>query len=506
MSAVKEKKRVFMCGFHQESNSFNPVLTSLGKFGITPSGEAGKRLYKSKTSSGGMVTLLEDAEDIEPIYSVVMAAYSGAPAQKEVTEYFLSGVLADIRAAGKLDGVAVSLHGATMSEDSDDVCGDILAAIRAEVGEEIPISASFDLHANITEKVAKSVDYICGFLEYPHIDQYETGYRAARILIDHLRGRKAKTARVTIPMIAPAHAYTTKSGALLELTSKAREMVSSGRIIDYTIFQVQPWLDAVEMATSIIVIADDSETAKTAATELAEGNFNIRRELQGEPLMSVEAVIEKALGNKSGKPIILVDSADSRGAGSTADSAEVIGKLLPYADRLSCAAGVTDAAAVSKAFEVGVGGRADFTLGATIAPELSSPVEIKDALVRSLHNGYFTAQGPINRGNVCYCGRSAVLQIGKMLIQVSTHSAREGDVGFYRGFGIEPTLCDLVSVKACTSFRAAYESIAAEICNTATAGAAGTCLSALPYKKRPTPLYPFEEISEGDISEAKIFR
>ena len=300
MSVIKAKKKILMCGFHQESNSFNPVLASLRSFGITPGGEAGKRLYGSRTSSGGMVTVFEDSEDVEAIYSVVMAAYSGAPVEKEVTEYFLSAVLADIRAAGKLDGVAVSLHGATMSEASDDVCGDILEAIRAEVGEEIPISAAFDLHANITDKIMKNTDYICGFLEYPHIDQYETGERAARILLDRLNGRKAKTARVTIPMIAPAHAYTTKSGALLELTNKAREMVSSGRIIDYTVFQVQPWLDAVEMATSIIVIADDEDTAVAAATELAEGNFKIRRELQGDPLMTVEEVIEKALANKSG--------------------------------------------------------------------------------------------------------------------------------------------------------------------------------------------------------------
>ena len=36
--------------------------------------------------------------------------------------------------------------------------------------------------------------------------------------------------------------------------------------------------------------------------------------------------------------------------------------------------------------------------------------------------------------------------------------------------------------------------------------AAGTVLTDLPYKKRPVPMYPFEEISEDDISEAKSFR
>ena len=500
------KKRIFMCGFHQESNCFNPVLTPTKMFGKVQKDTAKIYLYNSKTSSGGLATYLEDSNAVEVIYSTVMSAPSGAPLEASVTEYFLNAVLGDLRDAGNIDGVAISLHGATMSEVSDDVCGDILEKIRTEVGEDIPISAAFDLHANITDKIIRNADYICGFLEYPHIDQYETGCRAAKLLIDHLKGRPAKTVRVTIPMIAPAHGYSTTRGALLSLVKKAKEMVASDKILDYTLFEVQPWLDAKEMASCVIVIAKDEDTASAAARELALDNLALRKELIGAPLMSIEDVIAKALNNKSNKPIILVDSADSRGAGSTADSAAVLEALLPYADSLRCALGVTDTTAVEKAFEVGIGNRADFTLGATIAPELSSPVKIENALVRSLHNGYFTNYGPINKGVTSYCGRVAVLQIGKILIQVSTDSRREGDLGFFRGFGIEPEFCDIVSVKACTSFRAAYEPIAAEICNANTPGAAGTVLTDLPYKKRPRPLYPFEEISEKDISEARSYR
>jgi microcystin degradation protein MlrC len=405
-----------------------------------------------------------------------------------------------------LDGVAVSLHGATMAENSDDVCGDILTAIRKKVGERVPIAAAFDLHANVTERILRSADYICGFLEYPHIDQFETGQRAAKLLLDHLDGQPAKTAAVKIPMIAPAHGYTTKEGGLLALVNKAKEMVSSGRILDYTVFEVQPWLDTPTMASTIITVAKDEKTAKEAARELALENLALREELLGTPLLSVDAVIQKALNNKSGKPVILVDSADSRGAGSTADSAAVLEFLLPYADRLRCAVGVSDAPAVEQAFALGVGGVGDFTLGATVSPSLSKPVNVKGATVRSLHAGTFTNYGPIGKGWITNCGRVAVLQVGKILIQVSTSSRTEKDLGFYRGFGIEPAFCDLVSVKACTSFRDAYSAISAEICNTATPGAAGTVLTELPYQKRPVPLYPFEEIGEADVTEAVCYR
>ena len=65
--------------------------------------------------------------------------------------------------------------------------------------------------------------------------------------------------------------------------------------------------------------------------------------------------------------------------------------------------------------------------------------------------------------------------------------------------GIEPTLCRLVDVKACTSFRAAYEPISALICNTITPGAAGVELKTLPFKNIPKPFYPFQETTEDMI-------
>ena len=114
--------------------------------------------------------------------------------------------------------------------------------------------------------------------------------------------------------------------------------------------------------------------------------------------------------------------------------------------------------------------------------------------------------GPQERGSVRNIGKSAMIQVGKMFILLSYHGLAEGDRNFYASFGIDPEFCDLVGVKACTSFRAGYEKFSAEIWNTNTPGAAGPVLQDLPYENRPKPLYPFEEITESDIKRAKIYR
>ncbi len=496
-----------MCGLSQESNSFNPVLADMEEFesfGAFWGNELVPEKFCLPSANGMYETFMNT--DAELYCGPVIRAGSGGPVEHGIIEYFIDTTLKQLKAFVNVDGVCIAMHGATVSDKVEDVCGYIIEAIRKEVGEETVISVSFDLHANVTEKIMKNADYVSGFQAYPHLDQKETGIRAAKRLLEALEGKGGKVARVSIPMIASAHGYTTFDGNLGKLVSRAKKMIEQGEIIDYTIFEVQPWLDVEEMGTTVVVIAKTEEKAKSVASDLAYENFTVREEILGESLFSIPEVINKAIENKSGKPVILVDSADSPNAGATADSATVIEYLLPYRNTLKCAVAVSDIPAVEKAIKLGVGAIADFTLGATKAPELTKPVLVKDAKVMSIHEGTFYSYGPQDKGAMRFLGKTVVLKAGKILIHVSSYGKFEGDLNFYRSFGIEPTDCDLVGVKACTSFRAAYEPISAEICNTDTPGSAGCVLTKMPFKKRPVPMYPFEEITEKDISEPKIYR
>ena len=505
---MKDKKRIFICRIHQESNAFNPVLATMEDFQSAGIYE-GENVVKKDGKCGVTVCGIVDAfhkEDVELIGGVSMTAItSGGPVESAVVDWFLQKNIAKIQQVGQLDGVVVSLHGATVSDVSEDVCGDILQALRSVVGKDCIISASFDLHANITEKIMENADYVCGYQEYPHVDLYQTGYRAAKMLLGRLKGKDLKTVSASIPLIAPAHAYTTKNGSLLRIKQRAQKLVECGKIVDFTLFQAQPWLDVKELSSTAVVIGENEEDAKSVANWLIQEEFSIRRELQGEPLMSVEEVIEKALRNTTGKPIVLADSADSPAAGACGDSAYTLEALLPYKDKLRCAVAVTDKDVVAQAFAVGVGNTADFKIGGTLAPKITTPVWIKNAKVRSLHDGKFFFHGPQERGVEDNIGKTAILQVGKLFIHVCSFG-RKGDLAFYRSFGIEPTFCDLICVKACTSFRAGYESIVSEICCAKTKGVAGGVLTELPYEKRPQPMYPFEEISKDVIKAAKSYR
>lgn len=501
------KNRIWVGAFKQESNSFCPNLMGIGPFEknllegepiVTTPARVGQ------TVTGAVETLKR--QGCELIGGIAMRSISGGALDHHVVDYFLKNALQSLRFAGKIDGVFLDLHGATVSERSDDVCGDILAAVRKTVGEKIPVAVTYDLHANVTEQTWHNADIVCGYQTYPHVDYKETGCRAAALLLAKMNGEPMRAAHVSIPMIAPAHAYTTSEGALKDLMARGHAMVDSGKILDFSIFQAQPWLDIPRVASSVTVIAQDEETAKETALTLAKGEFSLRKDLQGTPLHTMEQVVLEALSNREGKPVVLVDAADSAGAGSCGDSAAPLKAILPHRDTLRAAITVADPAAVEKAFALGIGATADFALGGALAPKMSKPVMVHNALVKSLHSGRYIAQGPIEQGQPYDIGRCAVLEAGKIMILVMTSGQTERDIQIFRGFGIEPAVCQLLCVKACNSFRASYASAIGEAFPTATPGSANPVLQDLPYERMKMPVYPFCEISAEDIGQPVCYR
>ncbi len=499
-------KKIYFCRLSQESNSFNPILTDFADFSIITEP---KDIMTEKGRAGitvnGIYKTINDA-GYQLIPGIFMGAGSGAPIKNQVIQDFTTKTVEQLKDIEGLDAICISMHGATMSDLSDDVCGDVLESIRNAVGNNVVISVAFDLHANVSQKTLRNVDYVSGYQTYPHLDLYEVGVRSAERIIEHFEKGRAFVARAEVPVIAPAHAYTTESRELKKLMDKAKAYKESGKIVDYAIFQAQPWLDVKEIYATVIITSYDEQTAIDIANELIIDEFNLRKDLQGQHLISVEQVVQEALNNKSGKPVVLCDSADSPNAGANGDSATVLEKLLPYREKLKCALAVVDKNAVDKAYELGVGGVGDFVIGATIAPELSKPVLVKNAKVKVLSDGEFFMYGPQERGQRRSNGKSALICADNILIHLSYNAKTIGDRGFFRSVGVEPELMDLVCVKACTSFRAGYSQITNLIFNAQTTGAAGTDLTALPFKKLPKPLYPFEEITKEDIKFAKIYR
>ena len=202
---------------------------------------------------------------------------------------------------------------------------------------------------------------------------------------------------------------------------------------------------------------------------------------------------------------MLVDSSDSPNAGACGDSPAVLERIKALGSNVRAAFYIKDTPAVKELWNRGIGSVNRIRLGATMSHEFYRPVEI-EVEVLSMHNGVFTAEGPAGRGTLHDCGRVVTVRWNNVDIVICEAISYPGELQLYRHFGVEPTFYDLVTVKACTSFRVAYEPIASEICETDTPGTAPINLGLLHFKRLPDSFYPFSDISGYEIPEPSAMR
>ena len=84
---------------------------------------------------------------------------------------------------------------------------------RKLLGERVPIVVSFDLHGILTDRMLEHADGSVVYHTYPHVDFFETGRRAARLLLRILdEGLRPATALVKIPALVRGNELITETG------------------------------------------------------------------------------------------------------------------------------------------------------------------------------------------------------------------------------------------------------------------------------------------------------
>ena len=487
--------KILLGGLHQEINSFAPGKTTpehfkrkqywLGEDMLRYADEYVCCDDDADVLSGSYTVLKEAGVEIVP--GGFLGAQPGPAIEQSVIDDYIAQLKETVKRNLPLDGVVLVMHGAAQGEKTDDPEGDIIVAVRELVGKDVPITVALDMHANVTKRMVENANTLSLYQKYPHTDIWETGARAARLCLRILKGEiKPCMAYVQIPMIAPASAYTTEIAPFKGLMQKGHDYVKSGKLIDFSVAQMQPWLDAKDGYSSVVTVGENKEEIARIAKELATDLYAMRHEFRTE-LYGVDDIIGRAEKNESGKPVILNDFADSSNAGAAGDSPETIARVLALSSDVRGLMYINDGEFAAACREVGVGNKICAPLGAKFSTKLFAPVPV-EATVKALFDGVMPF-----RGMMADFGPSAVVQIRNMFVIVTTQHRYNGDPCLYRAFGYEPTDFQMVVFKANTSFRAFYAPLTDLIYPAATKGSSTADLRSLPFKNVPKSFYPFSD-------------
>ncbi|HEU5088999.1 MAG TPA: M81 family metallopeptidase, partial [Roseiflexaceae bacterium] len=274
--------RIAIGGIVQESNSFSPEPGSWLHF---PAGHLLRddavitERKGTRTEYGGAIQVAEEqAMTLVPLVAATTSA-SAAPMLDAVFVALRDELVARLQAVLPVDGVLLVLHGAMSSQGFEDATGEILRAVREAIGPTLPLVATLDLHANVTQSMVQHANALVAYHTAPHIDLYETGQRGMRLLASLVRGQARPVAALRrLPMILPAENGRTTEGPYAEVMHHAIGLMREPAVLDISVCSVQPWLDVEDAACTVLVYTDgDSALATRLANELA-GMFWERRE------------------------------------------------------------------------------------------------------------------------------------------------------------------------------------------------------------------------------------
>ncbi len=501
-------KRVAILGFSIECNRFAPVATETD-FATRTLLRGAAMLAEARSASPrmlgelpGFLAAMDKGAPWEAVPLVLAMAEPNGP----VEHGFFAGLMAEctdgLRAALPLDAVYCVLHGAGLTTEDDDPEGTLLTQVRAIVGPGVPVVATFDLHANVSDAMVDAPDAFVGYRTNPHLDMRERGAEAAQVVRRLLGGIRMHVARVRLPIVAPPVAMLTGSdvpdrpyGELIDLgQAMTRSDAYRGRIVNVSVMGGFAFADTPFNGLTAVVTATDPATAREVAGEIAKAAWTKRHRFVARLTPLGEATRRAAATREAARPaLIFADVADNPGGGGRGNTMFVLQAFHEAGVRDALVGIIHDPALAAEAHERGTGASFAAAFNRDAVSEFSRPFEAP-AAVRSLHPGPVACRRGIFAGGTVDLGPSAALAIGGITVVVVSRRVQCADPAFFEAFGLEIARARVVVVKSRGHFRGGFDEFFghAQVVEVDAPGLTSPVLQNFAWRHLPRPVLPLD--------------
>jgi len=493
---MKRKFRGAVGQISSESNHFVPSFCNLDFFRATGYVYEEDDLFSLRQVAneiGGMLATFERSDDVEIVPLLAARGNSSGPLSASCYTYLKERLLARLRGAGHVDGVILSHHGSMASENQDDTEGEIASAVRDILGDAVPVGMTLDLHGNVTARMVAATNFIIGYEHYPHDDVYMTGVRAANLMLRALRGEvKPVTALAKLPLLLTAfHASTLGDGPFAQLMGIAKTLEAESGVLSTSMFFVGSYIDVPEIGCSSVVVTDgDATMASNYAVALARQFWDARHKFVVETMDVADAV--RRGREIEGGPVLLLDTADTTGGGTSGDGIGLVKGMLETGVDAPCLAMVVDPEAVERCRDVVEGEAVTLDIGHTLDPQWGGPIAVTAKVLRK-SDGRFRYRGGILGGAWASMGPSVVLAVGSIHLLVMTYPTYDWAYEQYESMGMDVRRAKFVGVKNMMNFRFGYHDIMKGYFVLDLPGPTPADMRALPFQRVNRPLFPLDE-------------
>ncbi len=494
---AQTRPRIAVAGISHESNSFFPSKTTLADFGSTAPLSPDEFLRQRGNDNSTVAGYIEGARkfglDLYP--TLVAGAAPKGPVEAQAFETLMAEMIRRLKAAPKLDGVLLALHGAMVVESYPSGDAEITRRVREAMGPQFPIVVTHDFHANVTPDIVRDSNCLITYKENPHIDPKERGVQAAQVIHGIATGRvKAVQRVVKPPMIYNIVFQYTKREPLLPIVNESRRLERENpKILAVSVSGGYQYADVPQMGPSVIVVTDnDPDLAQREAQRLSDMLWATRHRIVLNAPDAAEGV-RRAM-DAAGFPVALIDLGDNIGGGTAGDSTFLLEELLRQ-KATGWVVVIADPAAQRAAFQAGIGGAFDMPVGGKTDNLHGKPVRVRGR-VKLLSDGNYI-ELEVRHGGARYyrMGLTAVIDAEgstpdlRNVLIVTADRSSPNSIHQLVSNGVYPDRQRILTVKGAIAPRAAYEPVAAQIIEVDTPGSSAVNPQRFTYKNVRRPLF-----------------
>ncbi len=494
-------KRIAILGFHLESNAFAPSSSEadfrrLCYFeGDEILAEARKAAPAMPAEIPGFLAAMDAGPAWTPLPILVTAAEPGGPVDHDFFLRTLAAIEARLDAARPIDAVYITNHGGMTSTATRDPDGLLYARVRKAVGKGVPIAATVDLHANISQAMVDSVDVLISYRTNPHVDQHERGAEAARALRELMAGVSAHSAFIRLPLTPASVTLLTASGPYGELIAEGQRRITR-EILNVSVVGGFVFSDTPKNGIAIIVTArGDVAPARTLALDLARHCWSERQRFI-KALTPLDKAVELSLAAARDPrlpAVIFSDAGDNPGGGGRGNTTWLLAALHRAKVRGALVGVFIDPELASEAHRRGVGATFHAAFNRANESEFSKRFEAP-AKVIALHDGRCVGRRGIWAGRSLDIGPCAALDLEGTIVVVATNRKQCADPVLFEMFGLDIAKARTVVVKSRGHFRAGFDEFFApdRVYEVDTPGLTSPVLERIRFQHLPRPVFPLD--------------
>jgi microcystin degradation protein MlrC len=500
--------RVALLGFSIECNRFAPIATEadfqtrtlIGGAGMVA--EARSPAPRMLGELPGFIAAMDAAGAWEPMPSLLAMAEPNGAVEQAFFDRLMQRWEKDLTEAGRLDGVYLVLHGAGLATNDHDPEGTLLALVRRIVGPDVPVVATFDLHANVSEADVTLLNGFIGYRTNPHLDMRERGAEAAVLLRRLLTGTRTFLARIRLPIVPPTVTQLTGKdapnrpyGELIDLgQQRMTEAPYAGRVLNVSVMGGFAYADTPFNGLTVVVTATDQDAADGLAREIADAGW-ARRDKFRPALTSLDEAVR--LATTTAAPLIFADVADNPGGGGRGNTMTILQAFHAAGVKNALVGVIHDPALAAEAREIGVGAAFQARFNRDGGDQFSRPFAAM-AVVSGLLDQPIQGRRGIYANNTLDPGQAAALTLDGITVIVLTNRYQCADPMFFEVFGIDIAAARVVVVKSRGHFRGGFDEFFRhdQVVEVDAPGLTSPILSRFPWRFMPRPVLPIDDHAE----------